>query len=94
MEHNKDVYGIIATVQAALNVIQVFTDVPPLQKIFLSRTMLKLFGPKPSDSRGVGKLLGMAREHVAARFSPNAEDQKDLLVSTHEHSLLLLNQAF
>lgn len=94
MEHNKDVYGIIATVKIALNIIQVFTDIPPLQRIFLSRTALKLFGPKPSDTYGVGRLLGMAREHVAARFSPEAEEQNDLLVGSPTHGLIFLECVF
>lgn len=81
LDRNEDVHGIVATVKLALEVIQVFTDIPPLQKIFLSDIMLRLFGPKPTDSFGVGKLMGMARELVASRFSSSAKEQKDLLVS-------------
>lgn len=81
LERGQDVHGIITIVKLALDWIQVFTDIPPLQKIFLSNTVLKLLGPKPTDSFGVGKLMGMARDYVAARFSPGAEDRQDLLVS-------------
>lgn len=81
LEKNKDVRGIIAIVKIALEVIQVFTDIPPLQKLFLSDRVLKLFGPKPTDSWGVGYLMGMARELVASRFQPDAKDHQDLLVS-------------
>lgn len=82
LETNKDVRGIIAIVKIALEWIQVFTDIPPLQKIFLSNTVLKLLGPKPTDSWGVGYLMGMARELVASRLGPDAKDQQDLLVSS------------
>lgn len=58
LEKNADVHGIIATVKIALNLIQIFTDIPPLQKIFLSNFVLKLVGPKPTDNWGVGKLMG------------------------------------
>lgn len=78
---DRDVHGIIAIVKLALDWIQVFTDIPPLQRIFLSNTALKLLGPKPTDSFGVGKLMGMARDYVAARFRPGSEDRQDLLVS-------------
>lgn len=81
LETNKDVRGIIAIVKLALEWIQVFTDIPPLQKIFLSNTLLKLLGPKPTDSWGVGYLMGMARELVSSRLEPDAKDQQDLLVS-------------
>lgn len=82
LEQNKDVHGIIGIVKLALEWIQVFTDVPPLQKVFLSNAVLKLFGPKPTDEFGVGKLMGMARELVASRFAPDAKHQQDLLVRT------------
>lgn len=81
LERNEDVHGIIAIVKLALDLIQIFTDIPLLQNIFLSDTMLRLFGPKPTDSFGVGKLMGMARELVASRFALGAKDQNDLLVS-------------
>lgn len=80
LEQNEDVHGIVAIVKLALDLIQIFTDIPLLQKVFLSNTMLRLFGPKPTDSTGVGKLMGMARELVASRFAVEAEAQNDLLV--------------
>lgn len=80
LEQDSDVHGIIAIVKLALKWIQVFTDIPPLHRIFLSNTVLKLFGPKPTDNFGVGKLMGMARELVATRYGPGAEDRQDLLV--------------
>lgn len=81
LERNQDVHGIISTVKLALNLIQLFTDIPCLQQIFLSNFVLTLFGPKPTDSFGVGKLMGMARELVADRFSPGSTGRNDLLVS-------------
>lgn len=81
LDQDQDVHGIVTIAKLALDWIQVFTDIPPLRKIFLSNTVLKLLGPKPTDSFGVGKLMGMARELVAARLSPGSEDQQDLLVS-------------
>lgn len=87
LKKNDDVRGIIAIVKVALEWIQVFTDIPPLHKIFLSDTILKLFGPKPTDSWGVGYLMGMARELVASRFQPDAKDHQDLLVSSRLTSI-------
>ncbi|KUI55605.1 Pisatin demethylase [Cytospora mali] len=87
LKNNNDVRGIIAIVKLALEWIQVFTDIPPLQKIFLSDVVLKLFGPKPTDSWGVGYLMGMAQEVVASRFQPDAKDKQDLLGSFLRHGL-------
>lgn len=80
LEQNRDVHGIISIVKLAIEWIQVFTDIPFLQKVVLSSAVLKLIGPKPTDEYGVGKLMGMARELVASRFAPDAKDQQDLLV--------------
>lgn len=98
LETNKDVRGIIAIVKLALDWIQVFTDIPPLQKIFLSNTVLKLLGPKPTDTWGVGYLMGMARELVSSRLGPDAKEQQDLLVSLYYspssiHPIILIPRA-
>lgn len=81
LEQDQDVHGIVTISKLAVNWIQVFTDIPPLHRIFLHNSVLKLLGPKPTDSFGVGKLMGMARDFVAARFNSGCEDQEDLLVS-------------
>lgn len=81
LEQNRDVYGIVHIAKLALEWIQVFTDIPPLQRVFLSRPVLRALGPKPTDDFGVGKLMGMARELVASRFAPDAKEQQDLLVT-------------
>lgn len=81
LEQNGDVHGVVAISKFALKWIQVFTDIPPLHNIFLSNTILRLFGPRPTDNFGVGKLMGMARELVASRFAPDAKDQQDFLVN-------------
>lgn len=82
LAQGRDVHGLVATTRRALRWVQVFTDVPPLRRLFLSATVLKLLGPKPTDAAGVGKLMGLAREVVAARFRPDAVQKQDLLVSS------------
>lgn len=84
LKTNKDVRGIVATVKLALEWIQVFTDIPPLQKLFFSDALLKLVGPKPTDSWGIGYLMGMGRDLVASRMGPDARVQQDLLVSDQD----------
>lgn len=80
LAQDRDVHGIVAIVKLALDWIQIFTDIPPLRTIFLSNTVLQWLGPKPTDRFGVGKLMGMARDLVAARLRPGAQDRQDLLV--------------
>ncbi|OHE92093.1 benzoate 4-monooxygenase cytochrome P450 [Colletotrichum orchidophilum] len=81
LRNDTDVFGLVAISNLAIDVLQFFTDIPPLQWIGTSDLTLRLFGPKPTDKSGFGKIMGLAKEHVAARFGPNAIDEPDLLGS-------------
>ncbi|KAK2035877.1 benzoate 4-monooxygenase cytochrome P450 [Colletotrichum somersetense] len=81
VEKDEDVYGLVKTSKLAIDFIQFLTDIPPLQAIAASDLMLGLLGPKPTDKSGFGKVMGLAKQHVAARFGPDAKDEPDLLGS-------------
>ncbi|KAJ0161718.1 Pisatin demethylase [Colletotrichum tanaceti] len=86
-ERDTDVFGLIEMSNLAIDVIQFFTDIPALQMIFTSNLVLGLFGPKPTDPSGFGKIMGLAQQHVADRFGPDAKDEPDLLGSFLRHGL-------
>ncbi|KZL80571.1 cytochrome p450 [Colletotrichum incanum] len=81
LQKDTDVFGLIRTSNLAIDVLQFFTDIPTLQMIFTSNFVLGLCGPKPTDVSGFGKIMGVAQQHVANRFSPYAKDEPDLLGS-------------
>ena len=58
IEKNGDVHDYLKTMENTVSLSATLADVPWLQTIFLSSSMLKLFGPKDTDSTGVGKLMG------------------------------------
>ncbi|KAF6800372.1 cytochrome p450 [Colletotrichum sojae] len=87
LEKDEDVFGLVMVSNLAIDILQFFTDIPPLQKIFTSDLVLGLFGPKPTHSSGFGKIMGLAKEHVENRFSPDAKDEPDLLGSFIRHGL-------
>lgn len=58
LERDDDVFGLVRMSNLAIDVLQFFTDIPPLQKIFTSDLVLGLLGPKPTDSSGFGKIMG------------------------------------
>lgn len=57
LETDSDVYSYIKTVESYVPIIVACAEVPILGKLLFSNTMLKLFGPKPTDKEGMGKLL-------------------------------------
>ncbi|KAK1623376.1 cytochrome P450 [Colletotrichum phormii] len=81
LRKDSDVFGLVAMSNLAIDVLQFFTDIPPLQRIFTSDLSLRLLGPKPTDKNGFGKIVGLAKEHIAARFGPDGKDEPDLLGS-------------
>ncbi|KAF9873259.1 cytochrome p450 [Colletotrichum karsti] len=81
LQKDEDIFGLIKMSNLAIDYIQFFTDIPTLQFISNSDTILRLLGPKPTDKSGFGKIMGLAKEHVDARFGPDAKDEPDLLGS-------------
>ncbi|KAI8315062.1 hypothetical protein K4K61_003022 [Colletotrichum sp. SAR11_59] len=84
LQKDTDVFGLIKTSNIAIDVLQFFTDIPALQMIFTSDLVLRLLGPKPTDSSGFGKIMGLAQQHVVKRFAPDAKDEPDLLAVIYE----------
>jgi hypothetical protein len=58
LENDEDVYGLVKDANLAIDLIQIITDVPPLQIIAASNMFLMVFGPKPTDTKGFGKIMG------------------------------------
>lgn len=52
-----DMYGWIEQADMALKIMGVTLDVPAVRNIF-SRVFIELFGPKPTDKWGIGKVIG------------------------------------
>lgn len=63
-----DVHEYIKTTEDLVNLIPTFAEIPWLQRIFLSNWMLRLIGPKETDSKGVGKLMGQVQIQYLQNF--------------------------
>ena len=55
---DSDVYGFLAGVRDTWPSLAVALDLPWIRRILFSRVYLRLFGPKITDSSGLGKLMG------------------------------------
>ncbi|TDZ23894.1 Cytochrome P450 monooxygenase lolP1 [Colletotrichum orbiculare MAFF 240422] len=84
---DSDLHDYISTTEAAFPLYQILSEVPFLCSIFFSKTAMKLYGPKPTDKAGVGKLLGLAQEVVSKRYGPDAKDERDMLGAFVRHGL-------
>ncbi|KAI1402026.1 cytochrome P450 [Hypoxylon fuscum] len=87
LDDDSDVYGYIDATEAYLPMIVVLGDLPWLTKLVLSDTMLKLIGPKATDKKGQGKLMGVAQDVASERFGPDAKDRQDMLGSFVRHGV-------
>ncbi|KAI6084808.1 BcABA1, cytochrome P450 monooxygenase [Hypoxylon rubiginosum] len=87
LKTDSDVHGFLASVKESWAGLAVALDVPYIRNILFSPLFLKFFGPKPTDTAGMGKLMGIAKEVVSKRFGPAAEDKKDMLGSFVTHGL-------
>ncbi|KAI0435878.1 hypothetical protein F4803DRAFT_557558 [Xylaria telfairii] len=74
-----DLYNFLREVREILPKNAMIIDIPLMRNIILSPLFLKLFGPSVTDIKGMGKLMGVARDHASKRYLPDAKPQRDLL---------------
>ncbi|KAI1755891.1 pisatin demethylase [Xylaria castorea] len=79
LKANKDLYSFLREVRENWPKLAMTVDVPLIRNIMLSPLFLKSFGPSVTDTKGMGKLMGVAREYVGKRYHPDAKPQRDLL---------------
>ncbi|KAI1140433.1 cytochrome P450 [Hypoxylon sp. FL0543] len=84
---DSDVHGYIASSEVQVPVIVFLADIPWLCRLVYNETVLRLFGPKPTDKRGPGKMLAVAQEVAAERYGPDAKDRLDMLGSFVRHGI-------
>lgn len=58
MTNDADVMDLVSTLDMVMPSVQLFGDVPWLGAVFLNRQLLKIIGPKRTDKKGVGKMMG------------------------------------
>ncbi|KAI0120436.1 cytochrome P450 [Hypoxylon sp. NC0597] len=88
---DSDRYQLSETFDEAMPFMAVTTDVPWARKIVYSTLGLKLFGPKETDSRGMGQLMNLANNAVREYFKSDADrDEKRILGSWVRHGLTQL----
>lgn len=86
LERDEDPFGYLANLEQFLPALIVFGVYTELSKI-LKLPILKGALPKSTDKRGLGRVMGFARERVQERFGHKPVVRKDMLGSFINHGL-------
>lgn len=80
LDNDNDPFGYLANLEQflpAIIVFGVYTELTNILKIPLLKSAL----PKSTDKRGLGRVMGFARERVQERFGPKPLARRDMLAS-------------
>lgn len=80
LDNDDDPFGYLANLEQFLPAILVFGAYTELTNI-LKMPLIKSALPKSTDKRGLGRVMGFARERVQERFGPKPIVRKDMLNS-------------
>ncbi|KXX80303.1 Pisatin demethylase [Madurella mycetomatis] len=87
IREEKDIYGHIDMLHEVAAPVVFVGGVPYLRAIMGSDFVLAVAGPKPTDKRGLGRIMRIGNEIVRKRWAPDAKDQQDMLGSFMRHGL-------
>ena len=86
LERDEDPFGYLANLAQFLPAIIVFGVYTELTSL-LKMPLLKAVLPKTTDKRGLGRVMGFARDRVRERFGHKAVVRQDMLGSFINHGL-------
>ena len=86
LERDEDPFGYLKNLEQFLPAIIVFGVYTELTKI-LKIPLLKAALPKSTDKRGLGRVMGFAKERVDERFGSKPVVRQDMLASFIKHGL-------
>ncbi|KAI1663830.1 BcABA1 cytochrome P450 monooxygenase [Pyrenophora tritici-repentis] len=87
LRDEKDHYNFLSQVHSLWPQMSTSADVPWIREILFSTPFLKLLGPKHTDKKGFGALMGAAKEHVDRRFDSGEKEKHDMLESFMKQGL-------
>ncbi|KAK0613274.1 cytochrome P450 [Immersiella caudata] len=87
LEADTDVTGYVQAMNVFAPMATLISDIPWLRKLFLNDWLFSKIGPKPTDEKGPGKIMGLAKAAVDKRFENGIKDQQDMLGSFLRHGI-------
>ncbi|KAK6956791.1 hypothetical protein Daesc_002071 [Daldinia eschscholtzii] len=82
LESDSDRHEFYGAVGKSMPQIALTADVPLARDMVYSTLGLKLFGPKETDSKGLGKVMGLVNEAVRKLFTPGADREEKTLLGS------------
>ncbi|KAB5550779.1 cytochrome P450 family protein [Coniochaeta sp. 2T2.1] len=86
IQDNDDSFGVIDALESMQLPCALMALLPPLLAM-VKLPMIQLLLPKPGDKTGVGRMLGLVRDHVAERYGEKPVKNADALQSFVESGL-------
>jgi cytochrome P450 len=89
LETDSDIHDYIKTQEALLPIFELFSTLPSLERLTRIRWISRLVMPKPTDKKGLGRLMGVAEKIVNERcaVADKADPKSDMLGSFIRHGL-------
>ncbi|OBS27854.1 hypothetical protein FPOA_01796 [Fusarium poae] len=84
---DSDPYRFYEAMAEHLPLMAMTSDVPWMRDILHSPTFLKYFGPKETDSHGIGPLMKVTNDNVRAYYSREQNEKTGILSSFRAHGL-------
>ncbi|KAM7216245.1 cytochrome P450 [Rhypophila decipiens] len=84
-----DVNGYLAALDIFAPALSLFADIPWMRAILANRWVFETFGPKATDEKGPGRIMGLAKRAVDERFEAKGgfRDLEDMLGSFLRHGI-------
>ncbi|KAK7757415.1 hypothetical protein SLS62_000428 [Diatrype stigma] len=79
LQTDSDPHSFYNTMKNHLPMMALTSEIPWIRNIVYSSTGLKLFGPRETDTVGLGKVMGITNKIVRQYYAPNAQDTKDMI---------------
>ncbi|KAI2778425.1 cytochrome P450 monooxygenase [Daldinia loculata] len=86
LDADGDLYGYTTQLDKTLKMQNLCQEVPFLKRIVLSRPFYALFGPKPTDEEGLGKMMGVTQKIIGERFQ-DENPPDDMMGSFIRHGM-------
>ncbi|KAI0853287.1 cytochrome P450 monooxygenase [Daldinia vernicosa] len=86
LDADGDLYEYTIRIDKALKTRNLCQEVPFLKHIIFSRPFHALFGPKPTDEKGIGKVMGITQKIIGERFK-DANPPDDMMGSFIRHGM-------
>ncbi|KAM5362190.1 hypothetical protein ACJA88_014140 [Fusarium oxysporum] len=84
---DSDPYRFYEGLDEHMPLMALTSDVPWIRAVMYSTTFLKYFGPRETDTHGIGPLMKVTNDNVRQRYSQDQTEKTDMLSSFKVHGL-------